>query len=134
MKNLIALICGTMFGAGLALSGMTDTAKVLGFLDIFGSWDPSLAFVMGSALTVTIIGFKLVFRRPKPLLDANFHLPAAKHIDINLIGGAILFGIGWGLYGLCPGPAIASIYYAELESATFLLSMVCGTYLADRLA
>lgn len=89
---------------------------------------------MGCALTVTIIGFKLVFRRQKPLLDGNFHLPTTRHIDAKLMIGAVLFGIGWGLYGLCLGPAIASIYYAEPESATFLLSMICGTYFADRLA
>ena len=126
MNLITALLSGIIFGAGLAISGMTDTAKVLGFLDLFGNWDPSLAFVMGGALILTITGFYVILKKERPLLDSQFYLPDTTKIDKKLIVGATFFGIGWGLYGYCPGPAIASIAYLEPETAIFLVSMVSG--------
>ena len=126
MNLIAALLSGFIFGAGLAVSGMTDTTKVLGFLDLFGDWDPSLAFVMGGALLLTITGFYAILQKERPLLDSQFYLPDPTKIDKKLIVGATFFGIGWGLYGYCPGPAIASIAYLEPETAIFLVSMVSG--------
>lgn len=126
MNLITALLSGIIFGAGLAISGMTDTAKVLGFLDLFGNWDPSLAFVMGGALILTITGFYVILKKERPLLDSQFYLPDTTKIDKKLIVGATFFGIGWGLYGYCPGPAVASITYLEPETAIFLVSMVSG--------
>ncbi len=116
MRNVIALLCGLVFGVGLAVSGMTDTAKVLGFLDVSGHWVPDLAFVMGGAVCVTLLAFPLVLRRAKPLLSASFSLPLNKAIDGRLLGGAAIFGIGWGIYGYCPGPAICCITVSGLEN------------------
>ncbi|WP_114394546.1 DUF6691 family protein [Oleisolibacter albus] len=127
MARLISsLLAGLLFGAGLALSGMIDPAKVLGFLDVAGDWDPSLAFVMGGALAVTLLGYRLVLRRPHPLFDAAFHLPSRRDIDARLLGGAALFGIGWGLAGYCPGPALASLGFGGRGVLTFVLAMLAG--------
>ena len=132
MNLITALLSGIIFGAGLAISGMTDTAKVLGFLDLFGNWDPSLAFVMGGALILTITGFYVILKKERPLLDSQFYLPDTTKIDKKLIVGATFFGIGWGLYGYCPGPAIASIAYLEPETAIFLISMILGMAAASK--
>lgn len=132
MNLITALLSGFIFGAGLAVSGMTDTANVLGFLDLFGNWDPSLAFVMGGALLLTITGFYVILKKERPLLDSQFYLPDTTKIDKKLIVGAIFFGIGWGLYGYCPGPAVASIAYLEPETAIFLVSMILGMAAARR--
>ena len=105
MGLLVNAIAGFLFGLGLVIGGMSNPAKVLNFLDLAGSWDPSLAFVMAGALAVTFIGYKLVFRQPRPLLAARFHLPELKQIDRRLVLGAAIFGVGWGLSGFCPGPA-----------------------------
>ena len=105
---LAALLSGLLFGAGLTISQMVNPAKVAGFLDVAGDWDPSLALVMGGALTVTAICYRLTMRRGAPLLASDFRLPTAEDVDARLIGGAALFGVGWGLAGFCPGPAIAS--------------------------
>lgn len=127
MARLISsVLAGLLFGAGLALSGMIDPAKVLGFLDVAGDWDPSLAFVMGGALAVTLLGYRLVLRRPHPLFDAAFHLPTRRDIDARLLGGAALFGIGWGLAGYCPGPALASLGFGGRGVLTFVLAMLAG--------
>ena len=107
MKVISGLLAGLLFGAGLAASGMTNTSKVIGFLDIFGQWNPDLLMVMAAAVITTFIGFSLIFRRKTPLFDSHFFLPKLQLVDRNLIGGAILFGIGWGLYGYCPRPAVA---------------------------
>lgn len=107
LKTLTAYGIGLLFGLGLAIAQMTNPAKVLNFLDITGQWDPSLAFVMGGALVVTAIGYRLVLKRRAPLLAEAFQLPQARAIDFKLLGGATLFGIGWGLVGLCPGPVLA---------------------------
>jgi len=132
MKNVIALLCGLMFGVGLAVSGMTDTAKVLGFLDVSGNWIPDLAFVMGGAVCVTLLAFRLVLRRAKPLLSASFSLPVNKAIDSRLLGGAAIFGIGWGIYGYCPGPALSALLYLDLKTAVFMTAMLLGMVLANR--
>jgi len=132
MNNLSALVVGLVFGFGLALSGMTDTNKVLGFLDFTGAWQPTLAFVMGGAVLVTVISFRFVLRRPRPLFDAQFHLPEKRAIDARLLTGAALFGIGWGLYGYCPGPALTSLIYGNGDTMLFVAAMLVGMALASR--
>lgn len=132
MKLLAALICGALFGFGLALSGMTDVAKVIGFLDLFGNWDPTLAFVMGGGLLVSLPFFQ--FGLPKlqqPVLTDIFRLPTRQDIDARLLGGAALFGIGWGLVGLCPGPVLASLAYLNTDIVIFAVAMVTGMFAAD---
>ncbi len=120
------LLCGLIFGLGLGVSQMVDPRKVLGFLDIVGAWDASLMFVMGGALGVAAIGFRVVLRRPLPRFDDRFHLGAVHTIDARLLSGAALFGIGWGLAGYCPGPAIASLGFGNVEALWFLPAMVAG--------
>lgn len=127
-QSVAALICGILFGAGLVISGMTSTDKVLGFLDIFGNWDMSLMLVMASALTVTLISTPLILAKKSPLFSETFSLPANVLIDKQIIIGAAIFGIGWGLYGLCPGPALVSILYGQVESYVFLVMMLIGFY------
>ena len=131
MVALVSLVCGILFGVGLAVSGMTDPAKVQGFLDLFGHWDPSLIFVMGGAVTLTLITFRFVLKRQKPVLAETFDLPIATQIDKKLLTGAALFGIGWGISGFCPGPAIASIAYLNPDIGIFLASMFAGAYLGQ---
>lgn len=135
MRNLSALIAGLLFGFGLAASGMTDTQKVIGFLDIFGNWDPDLAFVMGAAVITAAIGFRVIFGKlNKPLFESKFSLPTAKQIDLKLLGGAAVFGIGWGLYGYCPGPAISSVIYLSPTTYLFLVTMIIGLALGNYLS
>lgn len=129
MKSLVALICGLIFGVGLAASGMTDTQKVLGFLDVFGAWQADLLFVMAAAVAVTLVFFRFVLKRRQPLLDMQFYLPSATRLDQHLLLGAALFGVGWGLYGYCPGPAVAALAYGGYESLIFVCSMVAGMVL-----
>ena len=131
MTVFIALFSGVVFGAGLLISGMMDPEKVVGFLDLFGDWDPSLMFVMGSALIVTIPAFRLVFRRNSPLFDDRFTLPLKTHLDKSLVAGAAIFGIGWGLYGYCPGPAIASLSTLSQPGFLFVPSMLVGMFVAN---
>jgi uncharacterized protein len=126
---LAALASGVLFGLGLTVSQMVNPAKVLAFLDLFGRWDPSLLLVMGGALVVTGIGYRIVFRRRAPLLEGAFRLPEAQDLDARLLAGAALFGIGWGLVGLCPGPAIAGIAAGAWQGFVFLGSMVAGAVL-----
>lgn len=126
MRPLLALLSGTMFGVGLALSGMMDPSRVRGFLDIFGAWDPTLAFVMGGALSVMALAWALQRRMLKPMAAERFELPGTRQIDVRLVGGAALFGIGWGLGGLCPGPALASLSLHPLPAAVFVAAMVLG--------
>jgi hypothetical protein len=128
---LTALASGILFGLGLAVSHMVDPAKVLAFLDIAGDWDPSLALVLGGALAVTVIAFPQVLRRARPLDAASFSAPAMRSVDRRLVAGAALFGVGWGLVGLCPGPAIASLAFGRLESVVFLVAMVAGFALSN---
>ncbi|MCK5880638.1 MAG: YeeE/YedE family protein [Sinobacterium sp.] len=130
---LSALLAGCLFGAGLSISGMTDTTKVIGFLDLFGDWDISLMFVMGFALVVTLPAFSWAKNKKKPLCGDAFEWPKPMKADAHLLIGAALFGIGWGLYGLCPGPAIASVTYGYIESIYFLIAMFVGMKLVDKL-
>lgn len=129
MKLIFALITGLVFGTGIAISGMMDPAKVLNFFDIAGTWDPSLAFVMGGALVVTFVGYRLVWRRAAPLFGSRFQLPASTAIDARLVGGSALFGIGWGIAGFCPGAAIPALGTGRWEVALFLVSVTAGFYL-----
>jgi uncharacterized membrane protein YedE/YeeE len=126
MGALLALAAGLLFGAGLALGGMTDPAVVLGFLDVAGTWNPTLVFVMGGGLAVTFLGYRLAFRRQRPWLAGRFILPTATAIDARLLGGAALFGIGWGLAGYCPGPALASLPALHGGTAVFVGAMLVG--------
>ena len=132
-RDLLALVAGTLFGFGLALSQMVNPAKVLAFLDLAGAWDPSLAFVMLGAVAVTFAAFPAVLRRSRPVLAETFALPTKREIDARLISGAAVFGVGWGLVGLCPGPAVASLAYFLPKSVLFLAAMFAGAALARRL-
>lgn len=126
MNAAVALLSGILFGAGLLVSGMTNPAKVLAFLDVLGRWDPTLAFVMGGALAVASVGFALARRRERAWLGATFDLPTRRDIDAPLVGGAALFGVGWGLVGLCPGPALANLFRGSIEIAVFVAAMTAG--------
>jgi uncharacterized protein len=126
LRMLVALFSGTLFGLGLAISGMVDPAKVIGFLDIAGDWDPTLAFVMGGALLVTIPAFRLILNRPRPVLTDDFELPTKKDVDTRLLGGAALFGLGWGLSGFCPGPAVTALASGLAPVFAFVAAMVAG--------
>ena len=132
MKALAGYLAGLLFGLGLAISGMTDPARVIGFLDVAGAWDPTLIFVLGGAVITTFIGYRLAWRRQAPVLDARFQLPTRRDLDGRLLGGAALFGIGWGLTGYCPGPAVASLPGLSWPLALFLVAMVAGWWLARR--
>jgi uncharacterized membrane protein YedE/YeeE len=132
MNFVAALFCGALFGFGLALSGMTDISKVIGFLDLSGNWDPTLAFVIGGGLLVSLPFFQFgVGRLTKPVWADVFRIPTRNDIDARLIIGAALFGIGWALVGLCPGPAIASLAYLNLDIAYFGIAMFAGMFIAD---
>ena len=126
MRIVSAYLIGLIFGLGIAISGMANPAKVLNFFDVAGSWDPSLAFVMGGALLVTFIGYQLILKRPGPVLDAHFQVPAARNIDMRLISGAALFGIGWGLAGFCPGGALPALGTGRSEVLLFVAALVAG--------
>ena len=127
MRNISALIAGLVFGIGLTVAQMTNPAKVIGFLDLFGSWDASLAFVMGGALVVTAIGYRLVTKNNAPVFADRFDIPTSQTVDVRLAAGSVLFGIGWALAGLCPGPAIAAISIGGLPIAVFLVAMFAGS-------
>ncbi|MEX0591689.1 MAG: DUF6691 family protein, partial [Xanthobacteraceae bacterium] len=120
------LVCGLIFGIGLVISGMTQPTKVLGFLDVFGAWDPTLAFVMGGALIVAAPGFYFARRRGRPLVAARFHWPTGAEIDRPLVVGSALFGVGWGLVGLCPGPAIVNLPTMMPQIIVFVAAMGAG--------
>nr|WP_286902886.1 DUF6691 family protein [Halomonas sp. UBA3173] len=134
MKTAAGYAAGLLFGIGLAVSGMTDPARVVGFLDVAGAWDPTLMFVLGGAVITTFIGYRLVFKRSTPLLGGVFQLPTKRELDAKLLGGAALFGIGWGLSGYCPGPAIASLGGLSLPLLAMLATMVLGWFVARRLS
>ena len=133
VKTAAGYIAGLLFGLGLAISGMTDPARVLGFLDIAGAWDPTLMFVLGAAVGTTFVGYRLVFARGTPLFSAKFQLPTKQELDAKLLGGAALFGVGWGLSGYCPGPAIASMGGLTLPLLALLAAMVLGWFIAQRI-
>jgi uncharacterized membrane protein YedE/YeeE len=133
MRILTAALIGLIFGAGITLGGMINPAKVLNFFDVAGTWDPSLAFVMGTALIVTTIGYRLVWKRPAPVFEAKFQVPTRKDIDPALIGGAAVFGIGWGIAGFCPGGAIPALGLLEPQAFLFVGAMLAGLFLAKTL-
>lgn len=130
MRALVPFLLGLLFGLGLVLAGMADPAKVLAFLDLAaipaGTWDPSLAFVMVGAVGVTFLGYRLVLRRPRPVLEPVFHLPRRTRIDRAVIPGPAIFGVGWGLVGLCPGPAFTALGTGRPEAALFVAAMLAG--------
>ena len=126
MRETIASLCGLTFGAGLSVSGMTNPAKVLGFLDIFGKWDPTLAFVMGGALAVSAFGYFVARRQDNSWLGEPFAIPTRRDLDPKLFGGAALFGAGWGLVGLCPGPALANLSRGSVEIGVFVAAVMAG--------
>ena len=128
MRNIIALAVGLIFGVGLCLSGMTEPAKVLGFLDLAGLWDPSLAFVMGGALAVGFAAFGLAKRRRIALDGEPMQTPAARAIDRPLIAGGLIFGIGWGLAGICPGPALVDVGFLNPRALVFVAAMAVGMF------
>jgi len=130
MREFASLICGVLFGLGLAISGMINPAKVIGFLDITGAWDPSLAFVMGGAVLVTATAFRFILKRPNPILADTFQLPTRRDFDKHLITGATIFGVGWGLAGLCPGPAIASLAFMDARIVIFVIALIAGSLIA----
>jgi hypothetical protein len=121
-----ALAAGSLFGVGLAVSGMTLPARVIGFLDVTGRWDPTLAFVMAGAIAVHFVLFRLILRRQAPIFDSHFHVPTRRDIDLRLIGGAALFGVGWGLAGQCPGPALTNLATGAPSALLFVATMAAG--------
>lgn len=132
MRIAWGFLSGLVFGLGLVISGMADPAKVLNFLDLAGTWDPSLAFVMGGATVTAFTGYRLVWRRASPVLDARFDLPANTRIDRPLILGAALFGIGWGIGGFCPGPAWTALPLMAPGTLVVLPAMLAGLWLGTR--
>ncbi|WP_457583394.1 DUF6691 family protein [Ensifer canadensis] len=133
LRLVATLASGVIFGVGLSLSGMLDPARVRGFLDVTRDWNPSLAFVLGGAVVVSALGVIMTRRMQSPLLDDAFHLPANRVIDRRLIFGSALFGVGWGLIGLCPGPALASLSLGLPATMLFVVAMLTGMALHDRL-
>lgn len=128
-RNLPLLASGVLFGAGLTLGGMTDPARVRGFLDLFGDWDPTLAFVMGGAVIVMAIAWQFQPKMARPIFADAFALPSRRDLTPKLIGGSALFGIGWGVAGLCPGPGIAALVIEPISAATFVAAMLAGMFL-----
>jgi len=126
MTVIASLLAGLVFGLGLLMSGMANPAKVLGFLDLAGHWDPSLAFVMGGAIAVGVVAFALAGRRTASLLGAEMRLPSARHVDRRLVAGSVLFGIGWGIAGFCPGPGLVSLGMGEVKALVFAAAMLAG--------
>ena len=134
MQRLIpAFLIGLLFGLGIVISGMGNPAKVLNFFDFAGTWDPSLIFVMGGALAVTFIGYRFVLARNRPLADERFHVPTSRTIDARLIGGAAVFGVGWGMAGFCPGGALPVIGTGRIEVLLFVAAMIAGIFTAQAL-
>lgn len=132
MRILFGFASGLVFGLGLIVSGMADPAKILNFLDLAGSWDPSLAFVMAGAVIITFIGYRLVLARRAPLLMESFDVPSVKGIDLSLVGGAAIFGIGWGIGGFCPGPALTALPLLAPGTLVFVAAMLVGLWAGVR--
>lgn len=132
MTRVIEFVVGLLFGLGLLLSGMTDPSKVQGFLDIAGAWDPSLAFVMGGGVVVGLVGFSWAKRQPTSFSGSTLHWPELSHIDRSLVLGSLMFGVGWGLAGFCPGPALVSMAAGNDKALVFVIAMVIGMVMFDR--
>jgi uncharacterized protein len=130
MKHVLTFLTGLVFGLGIVMSGMSNPAKVINFFDIAGSWDPSLAFVMGGAVVVTFIGYRFVLKRPAPMMDTAFNVPSSRLIDRRLVGGSALFGIGWGIAGFCPGGALPALGTLNPDVLIFVASLVTGIFAA----
>ncbi|SRR5229473_1717773 len=134
MAVFLQFVIGLIFGCGLLLSGMSDPAKVLNFLDlggiVSGRWDPSLAFVMAGAVAVTFVGFQFVLRRSRPVFSERFHLPTQRELDVRVIAGPAIFGVGWGLAGFCPGPALTALGFGSRAAFIFVAAMLGGMWLA----
>ncbi len=131
MRGVLAALAGILFGTGLLISGMTDTTKVQGWLDVFGQWDPTLAFVMGGAILPMLIAWRFT-RNREPLVGGQFPAPPRPELDRRLVAGSVLFGMGWGLAGLCPGPAMASLSFGGTGGVIFLVAMVAGMIAAPK--
>jgi uncharacterized membrane protein YedE/YeeE len=127
-RVIVSVLCGFLFGVGLVISDMVNPGRVLAFLDVTGAWDPSLAFVMGGAVIPSSIAYVIKARRPRPVFETQFHVPASRTIDRPLVTGAVLFGLGWGLVGLCPGPAIGSLVTGRWEAVLFAAAMLAGMF------
>lgn len=130
MRLILCYLIGLVFGVGISISGMANPAKVLNFFDIAGRWDPSLAFVMGGALVVTFVGYRFILKRPAPFLASRFQIPTRRDIDLSLVGGAAIFGIGWGIAGFCPGGALPVIGTGRSEVLVFVAALVSGIFAA----
>ncbi|WP_208352864.1 DUF6691 family protein [Pseudaestuariivita rosea] len=126
MRLILSYVIGLIFGVGISISGMANPAKVLNFFDIAGTWDPSLAFVMGGALAVTFVGYRFVLRRPSPLLASGFQLPTRRDLDLPLIAGSAIFGVGWGIAGFCPGGALPALGTGRSEVFIFVGALLAG--------
>lgn len=133
MRLITSYLIGLVFGVGIALSGMANPAKVLNFFDIAGTWDPSLAFVMGGALIVTAFGYRFVLGQPAPLMAVSFQLPTRRDLDLPLLGGSAVFGIGWGIAGFCPGGALPAIGTGRFEVFVFVAALLAGIFAAKLL-
>lgn len=133
MRMISAFTVGLIFGLGIAVSGMINPAKVLNFFDVAGHWDPSLIFVMGGALITTFIGYRVVLRRPAPLIEERFQLPTNIAIDARLIGGSAVFGLGWGIAGFCPGAALPALATGKVEVLAFVGALLAGIWVARRI-
>lgn len=133
MKLLTSYVIGLIFGLGISLSGMANPAKVLNFFDLAGTWDPSLAFVMGGAVITTFIGYRWVLGRTNPIFDSTFSMPTNSSIDKKLVGGSMIFGIGWGIAGFCPGGALPALGTGKSSVMLFVAALVAGIYLTRKL-
>ncbi len=133
MRLVLTYLIGLIFGVGISISGMANPAKVLNFFDIAGTWDPSLIFVMGGALVTTFIGYRIVLGRPAPLVEQGFNLPTSRDIDLKLVGGSAVFGIGWGIAGFCPGGALPAIGTLNPSVLIFTAALVAGIFAAKAL-
>ncbi len=130
MQLIFIYLIGVIFGTGIVVSGMANPAKVINFFDVAGTWDPSLAFVMGGALIVTAVGYRLVFGRARPLFEGRFVLPTARNLDARLIGGSAVFGVGWGIAGFCPGGALPALGTGRIEVILFVAALLGGIFAA----
>ena len=133
MRIILIFLIGALFGMGIVVSGMGNPAKVVNFFDVFGTWDPSLIFVMGGALAVTAVGYRFLLHRPRPLFEDGFHLPTARKIDTRLLAGSATFGVGWGIAGFCPGGALPVLGAFDASVWVFTGAMVAGILVARRL-
>lgn len=134
MRHVLTFLTGVLFGTGIVISGMANPAKVINFFDVAGSWDPSLAFVMGGAVLVAAIGYRLVFQRSRPVFEPKFHLPQKTQLEVRLIAGAGIFGIGWGIAGFCPGGALPALGTLDARVILFVVALIAGILVAQTIS